>query len=137
MKRFQLKNRYNKNHNYEKWYLYKKQRNFCVSFPRETKRNYLKNVKIQDITDSKKFWKIIRSYFSDTGYNQTKITIVEKDSVITDKKIATLMLMNSYFINITKNLDLKPLTVPNTSDIDEITKHFDDQDQCMQNKGRQ
>ena len=34
--------------------------------------------------------------------------------------------MNSYFINFTKNLDLKPLTVPNTSDIDEITKHFDD-----------
>ena len=34
--------------------------------------------------------------------------------------------MNNYFINITKNLDLKPSTVPNTSDIDEITKHFDD-----------
>ena len=37
--------------------------------------------------------------------------------------------MNNYFINISKNLDLKPSTVPNTSDIDEITK------QCMQNKG--
>ena len=34
--------------------------------------------------------------------------------------------MNNYFINITKNLDLKPSTVPNTSDIDEVTKHFDD-----------
>ena len=34
--------------------------------------------------------------------------------------------MNNYFINITKNLDLKPSTVSNTSDIDEITKHFDD-----------
>ena len=34
--------------------------------------------------------------------------------------------MNNYFINITKNLDLKPSTVPNTSDLDEITKHFDD-----------
>ena len=34
--------------------------------------------------------------------------------------------MNNYFINITKNLDLKPLAVSNTSDIDEITKHFDD-----------
>ena len=33
--------------------------------------------------------------------------------------------MNNYFINITKNLDLKPSTVSNTSDIDEITKHFD------------
>ena len=40
------------------------------------------------------------------------------------KKIATLM--NIYFINITKNLDLKLSAVPNTSDIDEITKHFDD-----------
>ena len=34
--------------------------------------------------------------------------------------------MNNYFINITKNLDLKPSTAPNTSDLDEITKHFDD-----------
>ena len=34
--------------------------------------------------------------------------------------------MNNYFINITKNLDLKPSPVFNTSDIDEITKHFDD-----------
>ena len=34
--------------------------------------------------------------------------------------------MNSHFISTTKNLDLKPSTVPNTSDIDEITKHFDD-----------
>ena len=41
------------------------------------------------------------------------------------KKIATLM--NNYFINVTTNSDLKPLTVPKTSDIDEITKHFDDQ----------
>ena len=34
--------------------------------------------------------------------------------------------MNNHFISTTKNLDLKPSTVPNTSDIDEITKHFDD-----------
>ena len=78
MKRSQLKNRYNKNRNYENSYLYKKQRNFCVSLLRIAKRNYFKNGKIQDITDNKKFWKTIRSYFSDKGYNQTKITIVEK-----------------------------------------------------------
>ena len=34
--------------------------------------------------------------------------------------------MNNYFINITKNVDLKPSTLPNTSDLDEITKQFDD-----------
>ena len=80
---------------------------------------------MQHKTDNKKFCKTIRPNFSDKGYNQTKITIVEKDSIITDeKKIATLM--NNYFINITKNLDLKPSTVPNTNDLDKITKHFDD-----------
>ena len=80
---------------------------------------------MQDITDNKKFWKTIRPYFSDKGYNQTKITIVEKDFIITEEeKIATLM--NYYFRNITKNSDLKLSAVSNTSDIDEITKHFDD-----------
>ena len=93
MKRSQLKNRYNKNWNHENWYLYKKQ------------RNYFQNVKIQDITDNKKFWKNIQPYFSDKEYIQTKITIVEKDSIITDeKKVATLI--NGYLIDITKNLDL-------------------------------
>ena len=32
--------------------------------------------------------------------------------------------MNNYFINITKNLDLKPLAISNIGDIDEITKHL-------------
>ena len=43
MKRSQLKNRYNKNRNYEKWYLYKRQRNFCINLLRKTKRNYFTN----------------------------------------------------------------------------------------------
>ena len=33
--------------------------------------------------------------------------------------------MNNYFINITKNVDLKPSTVSNTNGINKITKHFD------------
>ena len=76
---------------------------------------------MQDITD-KKFWKTIRPYFGDKGYIQSKIIVV-KDSIKTDKKMTTLM--NNSFINITKNVDLKPWTVSNASEIDEITKHFD------------
>ena len=40
---------------------------------------------MQDVTDSKIFWKIIRPY-CDKGYNQTDIRIAEKNSIITDKK---------------------------------------------------
>ena len=86
MKRSQLKNRFNKNRNHENWYLYKKQRNFCVSSLRKTERNYFKNVKMQDITDNKKFWKTLRPYLSDKGCNQIKIAIVEKDYIITEEK---------------------------------------------------
>ena len=85
-KRSQLKNRYNKNRNYRNWYLYKEQRSFCVSLLGKTKSNNFKTVKMQDITDNEKFWKTIRPYFSDKGYNQTKITIVEKNSIITDEQ---------------------------------------------------
>ena len=63
---------------------------------------------MQDITDNKKFWKTTRPNFSGKGYSQTKITFVEKDSIITDKK-RNATLMNNYFISITKNLDMKPL----------------------------
>ena len=41
---------------------------------------------MKDITDNKIFWKTIRPYFGDKGYNQIEITIVEKDSIITDEK---------------------------------------------------
>ena len=41
---------------------------------------------MQDITDNKKIYKTIRTYFSDKGYNQTIITIDEKYSIITDEK---------------------------------------------------
>ena len=49
-----------------------------------------------------------------------KITVF--DICVEAQKIATFM--NNYFINITKKLDLKPLTVSNTSHIDEISKNF-------------
>ena len=86
MKRSQLKNRYNKNRNYENWFLHREQWNLFVNLLTKTKRNYFNNVKMQDITDNKKFWKIIRSYYSDKEYNQTKIKIVEKDSITDEKK---------------------------------------------------
>ena len=74
MKKLQLKKRYNKNRNNENWYLYNKQRNICASLLRKAKTNYFKSVKMQYI----QFWKIIWPYFSDKGYNQTKITNCRK-----------------------------------------------------------
>ena len=41
---------------------------------------------MQGTSDNKIFWKTIRPYFIDKRYNQTKTIIVERDSMITEKK---------------------------------------------------
>ena len=46
MKRSKLKNKYNKKRNYENWSLYKKQRNYCVSLLRKTKKAYLEKLNL-------------------------------------------------------------------------------------------
>ena len=99
MHRSKLKNIYNKTRANEDWDNYKKQRNFCVNLLRNTKKDYFQKLNLKDLTDNKKFWKIIKPFFS-------KLMLREKDVLITDEK-ALATLMNKYFVNITANLDLK------------------------------
>ena len=56
--------------------------------------------------DNKKFWKIIKRFFSNKGLHSNKLILREKDVLITDEK-ALATLMNKYFANITADLDLK------------------------------
>ena len=57
--------------------------------------------------DNQTFQKTVKPYFSDKGSNSRRITLLENDSILTDDKdIAKTM--NNFFINITKNLNLKP-----------------------------
>ena len=101
MVRSKLRNNDNKNRNYENWCKYKRQCNLCLNLLRKTNE--------KQVSDSKAFCKNIKPFFSDKGVNSSKITLVEKKKaiVLDDEKIANKM--NNYFINITKNLNLKPL----------------------------
>ena len=74
--------------------------------------------------DNQTFWKRVRPYFSDNGSNSRQITLLENDSVLTDDKdIAKTM--NTFFINITKNLILKPHKDSSLTDINGIASNFD------------
>ena len=48
---------------------YKKQRNFCYDLLRKTKTEYFKNLKVEDLSDNRKFWKTIKPYFSNKSLN--------------------------------------------------------------------
>ena len=84
---------------------YNKQRNKCVSLLRKTKKAYYSNLNVKDIVDNKKFWKTVKSFFSDKSNNFENIFLIEKCNLLThDIEIAENF--NKYFQNLF-NLDLK------------------------------
>ena len=124
MKRSKLRNKFNRNRNRENWYNFKFQRNYCVNLLRKTKKQYYENLSVKNVMDNQTFWKTVKPYFSDKGSNSRRITLLENDSILTDDKdIAKTM--NIFFINITKNLNLKPHKDSTLIDINGITSNFD------------
>ena len=106
MRRSKLKNLYNKNRTIFSWGNYKSQRNYCVNLLRRSKINYFKNLNMKDLTDNKKFWRSIKPYFSKKGANSNKLMLKENEDIVSDEK-ELAEIMNTFFINITKGLDLK------------------------------
>ena len=51
------------------------------------------------------FWKTVRPYFSDKDNKSSKVALVENNIVTVDEK-RVAELLNKYFINITKKLNL-------------------------------
>ena len=56
-------------------------------------------------SDNKKFWITIKHFFSDKNKKSGKIILVENNEVILDNQM-NAEIMNEYFINITKTLDI-------------------------------
>ena len=99
---------FNKNRNYENWYKYKRQCNLYLNLLRKTKANFYKNLDEKQVSDNKVFQKNVKPFLSDKDVNSSEITLIEKSSIAVDEnKIANIM--NNYFINITKTLNLKTL----------------------------
>ena len=122
MVQFKLRNIFNKNRNYKDWCKSKRQRNLCLNLLRKTKKSFYKTLDVKQVSDNKVFWKKVKPSFSDKGVNCSKITLVEKNSIIVDeKKIANIM--NNHFINITKTLSLKTLN-KSQIDIDKFENHI-------------
>ena len=72
----------------------------------KTKQDYFNNIDIKSASDTKKFWKTIKPYFSNKGLNWNKIFLSEKGRLVKDPAaIATTT--NDYFVNISETVGLK------------------------------
>ena len=86
---------------------------------RKTKDDYFQNLNIRNLSDNRKFWKTIKQYFSNKGLNSNKFLLKEKGNLVSNKKqLATIM--NSFFINITKGLELKEKNEINANTLEDV-----------------
>ena len=105
MTRSRLKNKYLQIPSQANHAIYRKQRNICVTILRKAKKDYFSQLNVKDIRDNKRFWKIIKPYVSNKCKSSPKIILIENDKIINDD-IEIAEIMNNYFVNVTKSLNI-------------------------------
>ena len=92
MTRSRLRNTFLSNPNSINESNYKKYRNYCTNLVRNEKKKFYSNLKIELITDNKKFWKNV-------------ITLLVDDKIISsDKEVAEIC--NTFFSKAVENLEV-------------------------------
>ena len=65
MKRSKVKNKFNEEKNIENWSQYKRQRNLCSNVLNQPKMRHFNSLNVNDVTESKKLWKTIKTFFTE------------------------------------------------------------------------
>ena len=121
--RWQLKNKFIKSQNNDEWSNYKKQRNFCTNLLKKSKQNYFGQLDMKHSNDSRMFWKIIKPFFSDNGMNSNKVMMIEEDKLLSEQS-SIAEIMNNYFVDISKSLNLKDSSESNIGNIGSNIRHL-------------
>ena len=115
MNRSRCKNTYFKTKTAENWEKYRKLRNACVKLTKRVKKDYFHNLNIKHINDNKAFWKTVKPFLSSKGnIENKKIILVENEEIIRDDK-KNADIMNDYFVNVTKSLDIPEIMIEQIS----------------------
>ena len=103
MTRSRLRNKYLKNKNEENRAIYVKQRNYCYSLLRKSKKKYYENLDERNSMDNKLFWKTIKPSCSDKIVTRDRIHFTENGEVV-KTEFETAETLNNFFGNVIKNL---------------------------------
>ena len=116
MLRSKLRNKYLIEKSEEARLLYKKQRNACVFLLKKVKKEYYENLDLQNVTDTKRFWKTVKPVFGNKVKTCNTISLIEKSAVVTSGK-ALAKTFNEFF-NIVRKLDIDAYNVSEISTSD-------------------
>ena len=85
-KRSRLRSKFLKNNNEENRKLYTKQRNYCVSLLRKTKKAYYKSLNETKISDNLLFWKTVKPSLSEKFNATERINLSENGEIVKTEK---------------------------------------------------
>ena len=106
MVRTKLLNKFRKENSFIHELEYKRQRNFCTTLIKKTKKNFYNNLNVNKITDNKSFWKTVKPSFTEKTLKYEKIVPTENDTNFSEEnKIAEIF--SSYFDGIVDGLNIK------------------------------
>ena len=101
MVRTKLLNKFRKENSFINELEYKRQRNFCTTLIKKTKKNFYNNLNAKPISDNKSFWKTVKPSFTKKTLKDEKIVLVGNDTTFSDEsKIAEIF--RSYFDGIVR-----------------------------------
>ena len=105
MTRTRLRNRFLKEPTQMNRLAYKKQRNYCVSLMRQSKKQYYGSLNVNHITDNKNFWRVVKPNFSNKILGTNRVILRDGGKIISDtEKVADTF--NKFFVNIGKTLKI-------------------------------
>ena len=76
-----------------------------MSLLRRTKKSYYGNLDPDLLTNTKKFWKHVKPFFSDKIPSNNNITLLENNQMVTGNTTCAEIL-NTYFIEAVQNLEI-------------------------------
>ena len=77
---------------------YTKQRNFCVSLLRKTKRRYYTNLNEKSVVDNNLFWKNAKPFLSDKVSGKDEIHLIENNKIV-KTNLEIVEVLNNIFPN--------------------------------------
>ena len=107
MERSKLRNIFRRSKLHSDLLAYRRQRNRVCKLNKNSRKAYFESVASNpNFNSSQNFWSICKPFFSDKHTVSEKVFLVHNDEIISNDSV-TAKIFNSYFNDITKNLNLK------------------------------
>ena len=129
MKRSRLKNKANKSGQPVDGTAYKTQRNLVALLNKEARKSFLKNQKTENASfKTKIFLKLCKLLFTEKGFHYKQEFTVKTKRGETSSETIIANFFNTYFVNITKSLNIlawNPENSRNNTDLEKISETFE------------